>query len=117
MEELKKKLEEEKELLLREINKIAIKDKSEPGGYAPKETTTNIDDVNDEIDQADEQENIATNNAILVELESRLEEVDTALAKIGTDAFGICIVCAQPIEEDRLKVNPAAKTCKKHMEI
>ena len=42
-------------------------------------------------------------------------EIDAALEKMEKGTYGICEVCNKPIEEDRLEANPAAKTCKEHM--
>lgn len=57
------------------------------------------------------------NSAVLNNLEIRLNEVKAALEKINAGTFGTCEVCGAQIEEDRLEANPAAKTCKAHMEI
>ena len=112
IEELKKRLESEKEELLNEIKKIAVKFKND---FEAKETVTNTDDVPDIVDQADEFENINNNEAILKELEDRLDRVDEALVRIQTGVYGKCVECGGEIEESRLLANAAAKTCKKHM--
>ena len=56
------------------------------------------------------------NTALVSELEGRLKEVDLALKKIKENAFGTCEVGGEAIEADRLMANPAARTCKKHIE-
>ncbi len=68
--------------------------------------------------QANDVEQFETNIAILSELESRLIEVISALAKIETanGTYGICETGGEEIEMARLVANPAAKTCKEHME-
>ena len=48
-------------------------------------------------------------------LESRLNNVLFALEEIDKDSFGLCEVCKKEIEMTRLEANPAAKTCKKHL--
>ncbi|MEI6633140.1 MAG: TraR/DksA family transcriptional regulator [Chlamydiota bacterium] len=40
-----------------------------------------------------------------------LNDVDTALAKMGTDEYGICEICAHPIDETRLAAVPYARLC------
>ena len=35
---------------------------------------------------------------------------------MGGDGYGICENCKKEIENDRLEVNPAAKTCKECMD-
>jgi leucyl-tRNA synthetase len=57
-----------------------------------------------------------TRVGILDKLELRLGNVKTALEKIENGSYGICKICGEKIEEDRLEANPASLTCKKHME-
>lgn len=42
---------------------------------------------------------------------SAIEEIDRALAKIGTGTYGICENCQQPIMKERLKALPFASLC------
>lgn len=78
-------------------------------------------EINQDVDRADETEVAESiqqhenNNAVLNQLEVRLNEVKLALEKIENGSFGKCGVCEMDIEEDRLEVNPAAPTCKAHM--
>ena len=44
-----------------------------------------------------------------------LQEVDAALERITNNTYGICIVCNESIEVDRLKVDPLIKVCLDHM--
>ena len=44
-----------------------------------------------------------------------LEEVDSALERIENGTYGICIVCNDPVEPDRLKVNPLITVCLDHL--
>ncbi len=53
--------------------------------------------------------------ALVATLERRWNDINRALAKISSGSFGTCEVCAASIEEDRLDANPAARTCKAHM--
>lgn len=66
--------------------------------------------VADASEAADEQ------IAILAELETRYRNVVRALTKIDQGTYGICEVSGEVIEADRLEANPAARTCKAHME-
>lgn len=72
-------------------------------------------DPADDGDVADSIEQYESNNAVLENLETRLHEVNNALAKIEDGTYGICNVCGEKIEDDRLEANPAAATCKTHM--
>jgi len=106
-------LKREQEELLSEIKKIGIMDQADPGGFVAKETNTQ-EGVLDEVDVAAELENIGNNNAILIELESRLMEVEDALDAIKNGTYGKCLICDDKISEKRLLANPAATTCIKH---
>jgi sigma-B regulation protein RsbU (phosphoserine phosphatase) len=44
-----------------------------------------------------------------------LEEVDSALARIEDGSYGICEVCHDPIERDRLVADPLARFCLDHL--
>ncbi len=70
----------------------------------------------DDNDAADRFEDFEERSAMLGTLQARLKDVDDALAKIATNTYGNCEVePAHPIEHDRLEANPAARTCKEHM--
>ncbi len=57
------------------------------------------------------------NTGILKELEIRLNEIKAALDRMKKGTYGLCIVSHEPIEADRLEANPAAATCKSHMNL
>lgn len=44
-----------------------------------------------------------------------LEEVDSALAKVYDGSYGICEVCHEPIESDRLITDPLIRICLDHL--
>ena len=77
----------------------------------PEENVDNADRNN----VADEITDYENNTAILKQLESRLSEVNKALEKIEENIYGKCEISGELIEEDRLNANPAARTCKKHI--
>ena len=114
----KKKLEEEKELLLNELKKIgAVKSTS---GVKDDYEATEFDkekDVNDLGDTAKNINNLIRRDMIVTELEQRLRNVDDAMERINNNEYGFCKECKEPIEEKRLEANPAADTCIKHMEV
>lgn len=51
------------------------------------------------------------NEALVQKLVAGLAEVERALAKIGTDEYGICENCHQPIAPARLEARPEARLC------
>ena len=52
---------------------------------------------------------------MLNELEIRLKKINNALYHLNDSTFGKCKICGKDIELARMKVNPAARTCKKHL--
>lgn len=44
-----------------------------------------------------------------------LQQVDSALERIDNGSYGICTVCHDPIEEDRLLVDPLITVCLDHL--
>mgnify|MGYP006131123399 CR=1 FL=1 len=75
----------------------------------PEGPSKNTADPNDLGDRSEEwQERRGT----LSTLETRFNNINRALQKIEKGSFGTCELCTKPIEEDRLAVNPAARTCK-----
>lgn len=69
----------------------------------------------DENEVADTIEEFEGNTAILKQLEIRYNDVLLALDKIKAGTFGTCETDGGEIEMDRLEANPAARTCKAHM--
>lgn len=111
-----KKLEEERITLERELGGIARINPQNPNDWEPIPTPG--DDTNQDPDPnvaADAVEDFQNKSAVEVELESRLRSVEVALKQIEEGGFGICGSCGENIEEDRLEANPAATTCKEHM--
>lgn len=53
--------------------------------------------------------------ATLALLETRYRNINRALEKMSLGTYGSCEICGAPIEADRLGANPAARTCKAHL--
>ena len=51
------------------------------------------------------------NEALVQKLVTGLQEVEHALAKLGTERFGRCENCNQPIAPARLEARPEARLC------
>jgi len=49
------------------------------------------------------------------ELSRLLEEVDAALQRMDEGFYGLCEVCHEPVESDRLMANPLARFCLDHL--
>lgn len=114
IEYFKEKLEEELALVERELEDVGRRnpDNTEDWEAEPKDMNQDSADENETADNFEEFEN---NAAILNELESRYNDIKTALNKIENGTYGTCEVCDKPIEEERLIANQSARTCKEHM--
>jgi len=108
-------LEKEREKLEEELNRLGAKDATTQGNWDVKQADLDIMDA-DQNESADRIEEMHINAIVLTELETRYRDVVHALEKIGAGTYGICEISGVPIEEDRLVANPAARTCKMHME-
>lgn len=115
IEHWKKLLSDEKKDLLGELRDVGRENASAPGGF---EATVGDDenvDAADENSLADKFEQFEERSAVEAELGGRMEEIDRALARIEDGTFGSCRVCKKTIEDARLEANPAAETCKSHL--
>jgi RNA polymerase-binding transcription factor DksA len=65
---------------------------------------------------ADEVEDWDERRATMAVLETRYNNLKRALQKIEEGKYGICEIGGEQIEEARLDANPAARTCKKHLD-
>lgn len=48
---------------------------------------------------------------VLESVESELRELEAALERVDSGAYGTCEVCRKPIAEGRLEAKPAARYC------
>jgi RNA polymerase-binding transcription factor DksA len=71
----------------------------------------------DENEVADRTEEIHVDSIIIDELTARFKNVASALKKMEQGKYGLCEIDAKPIEEERLQANPAARTCKEHIDL
>lgn len=51
------------------------------------------------------------NCSILSQCEAELRDINYSLSKIRKNTFGICEMCGDDIDEERLKIKPHAKYC------
>lgn len=113
MNEYIKILENQKEELVSELKKIAVQNEHTGDWVATPEEHSGEADKNVAADTA---EDWNERRAILSQLEMRFHNISLALDKVEKNTFGICEVCQEKIEEERLTVNPSARTCKLHLE-
>ena len=103
-------LQNEKERLLRESGGLGHVN---PANVNDWETTPEERDKNEAADAVEEYESRA---AVEVTLENHLQNINAALERIENKTYGVCRIGGEAIEEDRLEANPAATTCKAHLE-
>ena len=48
-------------------------------------------------------------------LRQLLQEVDAALERLGAGSYGLCEVCHDPVETERLISDPLARFCLDHL--
>lgn len=110
---IKEKLEKERDVLLEELRDMG-KLNTETGEWeaTPEEVTFPQSDQND---MADRFEDFEARSSMTKALEARLKDILKALKGLNKESFGKCDVCKKDIESARLEVNPAARTCKKHL--
>lgn len=72
------------------------------------------DDEADPNLAADRVEDWDQRRATLAVLETRYNNITRALKKIEDNTYGTCEIGNEPIEDERLKINPTARTCMKH---
>lgn len=113
-EHFKTKLIEERGHLIAELKTLGVTNPQTNSDWIPTtdEPSTAESDPNDLGDRSEEwQERRGT----LDVLETRLNNVVRALKKIELGTYGMCEISGEVIEEDRLTANPAARTCKSHI--
>ena|SRR5271157_3126420 len=111
---IKEKLEKERDILLEQMRDMG-KLNPETGEWeaTPEERDYQESDQND---MADRFEDFEERSSMIKDLEPRLKNILNALKKVGNESFGKCKVCKKDIENSRMEANPAALTCKKHLE-
>ncbi len=109
IDRLQKRLEEERDLLHKELQSVAVADPANPQDW------NSVDKENlgarnaDPNTRGDHFEEIDTNSAISDDLETRLVEVSKALAKVEEGTYGVTDE-GEEIPLERLEANPAAAT-------
>jgi RNA polymerase-binding transcription factor DksA len=111
---IKEKLEKERDSLLDQMKGMGkLNLETDEWETTPEELDF---PESDENDKADRFEDFEARSSVMRTLEPRLKTILKALKGLNRDSFGKCVVCKKDIEMARLEVNPAAQTCKKHLE-
>lgn len=97
-----------------ELSSVAQPDPARPGEWIAKREDLDTDKA-DELETAEDLEEMEGHEAIVDKLEMRLHDLRHALARIKNGTYGKCEDCQKPIEAGRLSANIAASTCVAHM--
>jgi RNA polymerase-binding transcription factor DksA len=109
----KQQLLEEKARLEKELQSVGTKNPDAPGDWNITYPDMNVSaSAEDEV--ADQEEKYENSAAMELGLETQLKEVDAALGRIEAGTYGLCEVDKSPIDEERLRANPSARTCIAH---
>ena len=108
------KLGVEKKLVEEELKKVGRRNPDNPSDWEAVPTDKDVSQA-DENTVADSVENYEENLAIVNTLETRYQDIDSALDKIKNCTYGLCDVCSEEIGKDRLEANPSASTCRAHI--
>ena len=98
--------------LRRELEELGHVHQDDAFDYDPSVDPITVEP--DESDRASQIEDFAARAALEVELEKRYREVHTALDAILAGTYGVCVHCHKEISDERLRANPAARTCSAH---
>jgi RNA polymerase-binding transcription factor DksA len=110
---LKEKLESERDILLGELSDIGRLN-PETNEWEAVPETQDFPEA-DPNNAADRFEDFESRSSMLKDLELRLNNILSALKKMDRVSFGKCEICKKEIEVSRMEANPAARTCKEHI--
>lgn len=115
--ELKEKLEAEKNRLEDELKTFAKKDPKVKNNWDTKFPRFGEEIHIDETENQEEVEEYLNLLPVEHRLELRLRDINNALERIENNTYGFCQSGGEKhvIELERLKVNPEAKFCLKHL--
>lgn len=111
---IKEQLEKERDLLMGELKDMGkLNPETDEWEATPEELDFPEADQND---MADRFEDFEARSSMLKTLVPRLNNILRALKGLNKESFGKCEICKKDIEMVRLEANPAARTCKDHLE-
>ncbi|MBP6884003.1 MAG: TraR/DksA C4-type zinc finger protein [Candidatus Pacebacteria bacterium] len=112
-QKIKDKLEKERDILLAELKDMGkLNPETNEWEAIPEEIVSREIGQND---MADRFEDFEAKSSMIRTLGPRMSNILKALKGLGRESFGKCEVCKKDIEMARIEANPAARTCKKHL--
>lgn len=115
MNPYKTKLEAFLQDLTKELSAVGIHNPENPADWVAIPEAVDANEPDDNV-AADAVEEWDERQALVATLERQYNNITRALGKIEANSFGTCEICNSAIEDDRLEVSPAARTCKAHMD-
>ncbi|OGZ18966.1 MAG: hypothetical protein A2175_01400 [Candidatus Nealsonbacteria bacterium RBG_13_42_11] len=115
IEELREKLEKEKQITERALEKFAKKDDKVKGDWDTIFPKFNGGETGSAALEkaADEVEEYSTLLPIEHGLETKLQNINLALEKVQKEKYGVCEKCGKEIEIEKLKISPETRLCLK----
>jgi RNA polymerase-binding transcription factor DksA len=111
MAHFKKQLESERGSVEKKLQDFGVEDASGNWNATPGAVDTSATEP-DEI--ADRVEAYEENREEVAQMQQHLRNIMRALANIEDGTYGICEIGGEEIEEERLSINPSARTCVSH---
>lgn len=110
---IKEELEKEKDILFSGMSDMGTLD-PETGEWEATPEAQDFPEA-DPNSAADRFEDFESKSSMMRDLQNRFKNIVFALKNLNKSSFGTCEVCKKDIELARMKANPAARTCKKHI--
>lgn len=112
LEELKIKLQGEKNRLEKDLSEFATRNPKIEGDWKTKYPEVKIEGSEDAIEDGSMiREEYEVDLGVEHILEKKLQDVDQALERIESNSYGVCSNCQKKISMDRLKAAPEAERC------
>ena len=108
IEEMKRRLEDERARLERDLGDMGKEDPKNPGHYQP---TYPESQSNSEDDNALEIAEYSDDLSLDAKLEAELRDTKKALKAIEGGTYGICKYCNKEIDQKRLEARPTSSSC------
>jgi DnaK suppressor protein len=86
------------------------------GSLVAASVDSNADDEHDPEGQTIAYER-AQLRALTEQAREHLAEVEAAVARVAAGEYGMCQVCGEPVDRNRLESRPSARTCVAHAPI
>lgn len=87
------------------LNELREKSAVAAAGFGPADPSKNT--ATDTLENTADQISVA----MAIRKDQQLLDIETALARIGDNSYGICMDCGSEIDRARLKADPTAKCC------